>query len=114
VTDIFRYEAHAVEETPFPTDGHDEVLVWVDTVADVPPGSSTAIDASDLVVVDHSPSTYGAEPPLVERTLSLQANAQGNFGFPRISRQRAILAQYRALEQDNMVEMIAQQVSKSA
>jgi len=82
VTDIFRYEAHAVEETPFPTDGHDEVLVWVDTVADVPPGSSTAIDASDLVVVDHSPSTYGAEPPLVERTLSLQATAQGNFGFP--------------------------------
>jgi len=81
VTDIFRYEAHAVEETPFPTDGHDEVLVWVDTVADVPPGSSTAIDASDLVVVDHSPSTYGAEPPLVERTLSLQATAQG-FGFP--------------------------------
>lgn len=113
VTDVLRCGAHAVEEISLPTDGYEEALVWVDTADDAPPGSKTAIDASELVVVDHSPSAHGAEPPLVEGRWSLRAAIQGDYGLPRIGRQRAILPKYRYLEKDFLVEIIERQVSQA-
>ncbi|SFS00159.1 hypothetical protein SAMN05216559_2319 [Halomicrobium zhouii] len=113
VTDVLRCGAHAVEEIPFPTDGYDEALVWVETVDDAPPGFRSAIDASDLDVVDHSPSSHGAEPPLVDGQSSARAAAQGDYGFPRIGRQRSLLPAYRYVEKDFLVEGIERQIAQA-
>lgn len=68
IYDVVRCEGHFVDSVPLPTDGYAEAVVVVDLVdvqrGEAPDEHDAVIDASEMQVLDHSPTDHGANPPV--------------------------------------------------